>query len=102
MAVPTYDKFIEPILRFLHTRPRGAPAREVHEAAARTLGISDADRQVLVPSGGQLLYKNCAAWAHDRLKRSGLSSSPRRGIWQLTSEGVTFVANHESSLPPLK
>lgn len=98
MAVPTYDKFIEPILRFLATKPEGAPAREAHEAAAQVLGISDADRQALVPSGGQPVYKNRAGWAHDRLKRAGLSSSPRRGIWRLTSEGVAFAANHAQPL----
>ncbi len=98
MAVPTYDKFIEPILRFLNTRPEGAPAREAHEAAALALGISDADRQELLPSGGQPVYKNRAGWAHDRLKRAGLSSSPRRGIWRLTSEGVAFAANHAQPL----
>ncbi len=98
MTVPTYDKFIEPILRFLATKPEGAPAREAHEAAAQALGISDADRQALVPSGGQPVYKNRAGWAHDRLKRAGLSSSPRRGIWRLTSEGIAFAANHAQPL----
>lgn len=100
MTVPTYDKFIEPILRFLATRPSGAPAREAHEAAAKTLGVSDTDRQELLPSGAQPIYKNRAGWAHDRLKRAGLSSSPRRGFWQLTDEGRAFVAKHPVALLP--
>ncbi|MBX3644428.1 MAG: restriction endonuclease [Rubrivivax sp.] len=99
MAVPTYDKFIEPVLRFLATRPDGAPAREAHEAAARALGVSDADRQERLPSGAQPVYKNRAGWAHDRLKRAGLSSSPRRGFWQLTDEGIQFATKHPSPLP---
>lgn len=99
MTVPTYDKFIEPVLRFLATRPNGAPAREVHEAAATALGVTDADRQELLPSGAQPVYKNRAGWAHDRLKRAGLSSSPRRGFWQLTDEGIRFAAKHSSPLP---
>ena len=28
MSVPTYDQFIEPILRFLATNPEGAPTRD--------------------------------------------------------------------------
>ncbi|MCO5101651.1 MAG: restriction endonuclease, partial [Burkholderiaceae bacterium] len=32
------------------------------------------------------------------LKRAGLSTSPRRGIWRLTSEGVAFAANHAQPL----
>jgi uncharacterized protein (DUF433 family) len=32
MPVPTYDKFIEPILRHLAAHPEGVAARDVHEA----------------------------------------------------------------------
>lgn len=98
MAVPTYDKFIEPILRFLASHPNGASARDAHEAAAQTLGVSEIDRQELLPSGSQPIYKNRAGWAHDRLKRAGLSTSPRRGFWQLTEEGRQFVLSHTGPL----
>jgi restriction system protein len=100
MAVPTYDKFIEPVLRFLAVHPSGVPAREAHEAAAEVLAISETDRQELLPSGVQPIYKNRAGWAHDRLKRAGLSSSPRRGFWQITESGRTFLTKHPGSLAP--
>lgn len=80
MPVPTYDRFIEPILRYLAEHSDGAAARDVHEAAAAALGLSDADKQELLPSGVQPVYKNRAGWAHDRLKRAGLSDSLRRGF----------------------
>lgn len=97
MAVPTYDRFIEPVLRFLAANPDGVRAREAHEAAADRLGLDDADRALTVPTG-QPLYNNRAGWAHDRLKRAGLSSSPKRGTWQLTEEGRQFVADHPGPL----
>ena len=83
MAVPTYDQFIEPTLRYLAAHPDGAAARDVHEAAASVLRLTDADKAEILPSGVQLVYKNRAGWAHDRLKRAGLSTSRRRGYWQL-------------------
>jgi restriction system protein len=98
MPVPTYDRFIEPILRYLVDRPDGAPARDVHEAAAAGLGVTDADKQELLPSGSQPVYKNRAGWAHDRLKRAGLSESLRRGFWRLTQEGLTYAKEHASPL----
>lgn len=98
MAVPTYDKFIEPILRYLAQNPGGALARDAHEAAAQALEIPEADRQELLPSGTQPVYKNRAGWAHDRLKRAGLSISPRRGYWKLTEQGQAFAASHAASL----
>jgi len=98
VPVPTYDKFMEPILRFLAAHPEGAAARDVHEAAAGALGLSEADKLELVPSGTQTVYKNRAGWGHDRLKRAGLSASTRRGFWKLTPQGVEFASSHPAPL----
>jgi restriction system protein len=99
MPVPTYDQFIEPILRYLATKPDGAPTRDVYDAAAGALGLTDSDRAELLPSGVQAVYKNRAGWAHDRLKRHGLSSSFTRGFWKLTDAGRTFAAENPAPLP---
>ena len=96
MSVPTYDQFIEPILRYLAATPEGATTRDAHEAAADALDLSEAQRQELIASG-QATYKNRAGWAHDRLKRAGLSSSIKRGYWKLTDAGIPMP----SSTPPL-
>lgn len=99
MPVPTYDQFIEPILRFLAVNPNGARAGDVHEAAADALGLDDQQRQELI-SSGQAVYKNRAGWAHDRLKRAGLSSSAKRGYWKLTDQGAEYAARHAFPLSP--
>lgn len=98
MPVPTYEKFIDPILRYLAAHPEGAPARDVSAAAAAALQLSDTDRQELLPSGAQATYKNRAGWGHDRLKRAGLSSSQRRGFWQLTPKGIDFARQQPAPL----
>lgn len=98
MPVPTYDQFIEPILRYLAAAPGGAAARDVHEAAAKALGLSEPDRAELLPSGVQAVYKNRAGWAHDRLKRWGYSTSVKRGYWQLTDAGLQFAAANPAPL----
>ncbi|WP_224556525.1 restriction endonuclease [Pectobacterium versatile] len=97
MTVPTYDKFIEPVLRFLATKPEGVPARDAHEAAADMLGLDDNQRAVMIASG-QLVYKNRTGWAHDRLKRAGLSQSLSRGKWCLTTEGLHWIQAHPQPL----
>lgn len=93
MSVPTYDKFIEPVLRFLATRPEGVPVREVREAAAERLALDEYQRAETIASG-QLTYQNRTGWAHDRLKRAGLSQSLSRGKWCLTPAGMNWVASH--------
>lgn len=99
MPVPTYDQFIEPLLRFLAVHPDGVAAKLAHEQAANALGLTDEDRQELLPSGAQPIYKNRAGWAHDRLKRAGLSRSPRRGFWKITHDGAIFIKEHPAPFP---
>jgi len=99
MAVPTYDQFIEPILRYLEAHTGGVAARDAHDAAAASLGLTDIERAELLPSGMQAVYKNRAGWAHDRLKRHGYSSSPKRGFWKLTGAGLDFAKRSPSPLP---
>lgn len=91
--IPTYDKFIDPVLRFLEGNPGGVAAAAAYDAAANALGLTEEQKLRVLDSGAQI-YKNRAAWAHDRLKRAGLSSSPRRGIWQLTEAGRGYVSDH--------
>jgi len=98
MPIPTYDKFIEPILRYLAKHPEGERASVVYEAAAEALGINEDDKLMVLPSRTQPVYKNRAGWAHDRLKRAGLSSAPRYGHWKLTEKGLAFANTHQSPL----
>jgi restriction system protein len=100
VAVPTYDEFIEPVLRFLAQHPEGALARDAYEAAATALGLTPEQRAEVLPSGRQAIYQNRTGWAQDRLKRARLTVSPRRGFWQLTDEGRTFAARHPRALTP--
>ncbi|HDS1220726.1 TPA: restriction endonuclease [Stenotrophomonas maltophilia] len=93
MMIPTYDKFIDPVLRFLERNPGGVAAALAYDAAANALGLTEEQKLRVLDSGAQI-YKNRAAWAHDRLKRAGLSSSPRRGVWQLTEAGRGYAGDH--------
>ena len=98
MPVPSYEQFIEPLLQFLGDKVEPVPARDAHEAAANMLGLS-AEQRLEALTGGQPVYKNRAGWAHDRLKRSGYSHSPKRGFWQLTAEGRKYFQATTFPLP---
>lgn len=99
IELPTYDHFIEPVLRVLIQHPSGLRAAEVHDAAADYLKLTEEQRSELL-SSGQAVYKNRCGWAHDRLKRAGLSANPSRGLWQLTQEGISYIKQYaEVSIP---
>jgi restriction system protein len=98
VTVPSYGQFIDPVLRYLAAHPTGAEAGTVYEAVADAIHLSEEDRSLLLPSGAQPVFKNRIGWAHDRLKRAGLSSSPKRGFWKLTDAGFA-LAKRGARLP---
>lgn len=99
MPVPSFDQFLSPLLLTIATRPDGIPISDAAEAASRALGLSEEDRRHLLPSGTQPTYRNRIGWAHDRLKRAGLSTSPQRGVWRVTPEGRALAERFPEGLP---
>jgi restriction system protein len=97
--LPTFDQFIEPLFRFLAEQAEPVRVSVVHEALSSRMGLSSEQQTILLPSRGQPVYKNRIGWAHDRLKREGLSDSPRRGYWQLTDEGRAFHRQYPKEIP---
>jgi restriction system protein len=100
MAVPSYHLLINPLLRYLAKNPDGVKASVAYDAVADAIELTDEERAKLLPSGIQEVYKNRIGWAHDRLKRSKLSESPRRGWWKITPAGIEFARQHPDSISP--
>jgi restriction system protein len=91
MAFPSFREMIEPLLRVLADAPDGLSARSAQDLVADRMQLSADDRALRVPGGTQVLFRHRTNWAHDRLKRALLSSTPRRGMWQLTAKGFELV-----------
>lgn len=98
MAIPKYDELIVPLLTVLATYPVGVPFSKVRNEVADLVGVSEEDRKELLPSGRYPVFRNRVGWAHDRLKRAGLSQSVKRGTWCLTEAGFDFVKRHGTDL----
>lgn len=98
MGFPTFRDMIEPLLRVLAESPDGLSSRRAQDLVADRLKLSSDDRDQRVPGGTQVLFRHRTNWAHDRLKRAHLSSTPRRGVWQLTPKGVALVRAHAAPL----
>jgi CBS domain-containing protein len=94
MAIPTYDKFVDPLLRLLARNPDGVHTQPAYQELATQIGLTAEEMQKRLPSGLQPVYQNRIGWAHDRLKRAGASSSPRHGLWRITAAGQKFLARY--------
>jgi len=98
MTIPTYDQLIFPLLNTLGQYSEGLRVRDVREKIAAELSLSSEDRAVLLPSGVQPVFNNRVGWAHDRLKRERLSSSPSRGFWKITPAGQEYLSQHPDGI----
>src|SRR5690625_1190944 len=97
MPLPTYEEFIEPILRVLSEKPGGMRAADVHDAAAKRLNLTEEQLRTLLNSG-QPMYRNRAGWAYDRIKRAGFADTSQRGIWRLNTKGLAYVDRKSTRL----
>ncbi|MCF7953932.1 MAG: winged helix-turn-helix domain-containing protein, partial [Spirochaetales bacterium] len=62
MSLPNYQQFLYPVLKIVK-EGKGCSLKETYEPIADQLGISQEERQELLPSGRQQIYKNRIGWA---------------------------------------
>jgi restriction system protein len=96
MAVPDFQSLTLPVLRQFADGSEHA-TKDVRALVAAALGLTPEDLLEILPSGTQTRFANRVAWAHVYMKRAGLLSSPRRGIYQITERGKTVLSS-----PPRK
>ena len=96
MAVPTWDQYMAPCLRVLsdgdvhRTRP-------IVEGAADLVGVTQEQRQILIPSG-QEQWANRGNWALSYLARSGAAERPSRGHYRITDIGRELLSEHPDGI----
>lgn len=92
MPVPKYNEMYGSFLRALKDGEVHS-IKEIKQAAAVDLGLSDDDLAELLPSGKQGLFDNRIGWTRTYLKKAGLIESPARGQFLLTEEGKKAFPN---------
>ena len=93
MDVPNYQELMRPLLEML--REHGpVRSRDAYDLVAQRLGITPGAREVLLPSGRQTLFENRVGWAKTYLKKAGLVTNPKRGVWGLSERGRQLLDAH--------
>lgn len=96
MAIPDYQSLMLPVLEVASTGEISVPVA-ASEIAAR-LGLSEAEREELLPSGKQRLLHNRIHWAKFYLSRAGFLESPRRGRFVISAAGRKLLSNPPARL----
>lgn len=90
MAVPDFQTLMRPVLESAADQEEHRFSQLVQAMILR-FELSDAERQVTIPSGKQLLITNRTGWAKSYLTMAGLLASPRRGVMRITEEGLKVL-----------
>lgn len=91
MAIPDYQSLMLPVLRLAFDGKEHKFSGAV-EALADEFGLSMEERNELLPSGSQAVFNNRVGWARSYLKQAGLLVSPRRGFFEITTNGLELLA----------
>lgn len=85
MAIPDYQSLMLPVLRISAKGETSVPITE--NQISIEFNLSDAERELLLPSGKQRILHNRIHWAKFYLSKAGLIESPRRGRFVATKHG---------------
>jgi restriction system protein len=85
-----FGRYILPVLDALRALGGSARPGEVYDWIARTLHVSDAERDVQNKSGVSR-FENDVAWARHYLVKDSLVDSSKWGVWSLTEAGRNAV-----------
>lgn len=83
MAVPDFQSLMLPLVEFAADGQEHS-LREAREFLAKRLGVTEEEREELLPSGRQAVFDNRVAWAKTYLQQAGLLNSIRRGYFRIT------------------
>jgi restriction system protein len=77
---------MNPLLDAMREKGGQARPREIYEAIAQNLNLSEEERTV-TNKNGYPRFENQIAWARSYFVKTGYLDSPTRGVWRLTDKG---------------
>lgn len=95
MSIPDYQTLLLPVLEIASKGETTVPLAEAEIAVK--FGLSDQEREQMLPSGKQRVLHNRIHWAKFYLMKAGLLESPKRGRFVITTAGQAVLAS-----PPAK
>jgi restriction system protein len=91
MPIPTYQELYPYILKLL-ANGKILSMKQLREALAKELKLSNADLEELLPSARQRVWDSRVGWAKTYLVKAQLVAQPARGCAQITERGLKVLA----------
>ncbi len=97
MAIPDFQSIMLPLLRFAADGNEHS-LREAIEKLSEQFGLTEAEKNELLPSGQQRRVDNRVAWARSYLSMAGLLDTTRRGHFRITERGREVLSKNPSEI----
>ena len=92
MPIPDFQTLMRPVL-VLHEDGGEKSATELRDAIAEQFGVTDSERDEMIPSQKARLFDNRVAWTLTHLSKAGALDRPRRSYTRITPRGLDVWAN---------
>ena len=96
LAIPDYQALMLPVLREAAAGETRVPVAA--DRIADQLGLSEEEREEMLPSGRQRVLHNRLHWAKFYMTKAGLIDSPSRGRFVASEEGRALLARTPLSI----
>jgi len=90
MSIPKYEEIMLPLLE-LSSDNKEHHVQEAYNRLAEKFGLTEEEREELLPSGTQSLFENRVGWARAYLVKAGLLESKKRGYFNITKRGIDVI-----------
>src|SRR3990172_4924434 len=97
MTVPGFQSLMLPLLELAGDANEHSLGEAI-ETLALHFGLSDDERNELLPSGKQSKFDNRVSWARTYLKKAGLLAYTGRGKFRITDLGVEVLQQNPSEI----
>ncbi len=96
MAIPDYQTLMLPVLHVAAEGETRVP--KVADKIANQFGLSEEEREQLLPSGKQSVLNNRIHWAKFYMSKAGLIDSPSRGVFVASGEGRALLSRQPARI----
>lgn len=92
MPIPDYQSLMLPVLTIAAEGETRVPIAA--EKIADRLGLTEDEREEMLPSGKQRLLHNRVHWAKFYMSKAGLIDSPKRGVFVISPAGRQLLTSN--------
>lgn len=96
MPIPSYQELMLPVLTLAAEGEIRVPAAA--DVIADRLGLTEEEREIMLPSRKQRLLHNRIHWAKFYMSKAGLIDVPRRGVFTASQAGRQVLAANPSKI----